>query len=70
LYQSSLKADVIGPGVRKIAEHTPDNERQVRHKIAKHGFPIFRHGTLIYSRLSWLDLYYSGQPVNTNGALK
>jgi hypothetical protein len=70
LEQSTLKRDVIGPGVKKIAEYTPDTERQVRHKIARHGFPIFRHGSLIYSRRSWLDLYYSGQPVNTNGASK
>jgi hypothetical protein len=70
LEQSTLKTDVIGPGVKKIAEYTPDTERQIRHKIARHGFPIFRHGSLIYSRRSWLELYYGGQPVNMNGALK
>jgi hypothetical protein len=60
---SALKADVLGPGVAKIAEYTPDNERRVRHLINKHNFPHFTVGGLIYSRKSWLDRYYSGETV-------
>jgi hypothetical protein len=64
---SPLQADVLGPGVAKIAAYTPDNERRVRHLIRHHRFPHFYRGGLIYSRKSWLDRYYSGENVAVNG---
>ena len=64
----TLKDDVLGPGVGRIAEYAPDDERRIRHLIKKHDFPYFKRGGLIYSRKSWLDRYYSGEQVKTNGA--
>jgi hypothetical protein len=64
----TLKDDVLGPGVGRIAEYAPDDERRIRHLIRKHGFPHFYVGQKLYSRKSWLDRYYSGEQVKTNGA--
>jgi hypothetical protein len=66
--RQDLKDDVLGPGVGRIAEYAPDSERRIRHLIRKHGFPVFYIGNLMYSRKSWLDRYYSGEQVQTNGA--
>jgi len=63
---NTLKDDVLGPGVARIAEYAPDNERRIRHLIAKHDFPYFQRGQKIYSRKTWLDRYYSGLPIETN----
>jgi hypothetical protein len=61
----SLRDDVLGPGVAKIAEYAPDTVRRIRHLIDRDQFPHFRVGSFIYSRKSWLDRFYSGQPVDT-----
>lgn len=50
--------DIVGPGVHRIAEATPDNTRRVRHLIDKHGFPCFKRGGKFYSRHSWIAAYY------------
>jgi hypothetical protein len=64
---SPLAADVLGPGVAKIASYTPDSERRVRHLIAKYDFPHVYIGGLIYSRKSWLERYYNGERAIVNG---
>jgi hypothetical protein len=66
---TTLKDDVLGPGVAKIAAYGPDDERRTRHLIRTDpDYPVFRRGGLFYSRKSWLDRYYSGETVKINGA--
>jgi hypothetical protein len=64
---TTLKDDVLGPGVARIAEYAPDDERRIRHLIRAYDFPHFHIGQLIYSKKSWVDRYYSGEQVVTNG---
>jgi hypothetical protein len=52
-------AEILGPGVEKIADCTPDNARRLRHLIARHNFPAFQIGGRWYARRSDVNQYYS-----------
>ena len=63
--ERSLSDDLL-IGANAIADYTGERPRRVYHLTERKeqtGFPFFKRGATIYSRKSWLDRYYAGQPV-------
>jgi hypothetical protein len=58
-----LKNDLVGPGIKAIADAANQSLRRTRTLIERHRLPCFLLGDRLYSRRSWLDRYFRGEPV-------